>query len=103
MRTRSVRIMPYGDGMINPGIAEALALAHQQELRRSAESARLARRLRATRVHPLRARAGWWLVHAGIRLALTADGGRHPSPPSSGATGNRGIAATTWSEGAVSA
>jgi hypothetical protein len=67
--------------MINPATAEALARDHQHELRRSAELDRLARRVRATRVHRLRARAGWWLVHAGIRLALTADPSRPAATP----------------------
>jgi hypothetical protein len=73
MRTGSVRILTYGSLMINPATAEALARDHQHELRRTAERDRLARRLRATSVHRFRTRAGWWLVHAGIRLALTAD------------------------------
>ncbi|MGH9119204.1 MAG: hypothetical protein ACRD0A_15380 [Acidimicrobiales bacterium] len=60
--------------MINPAIAEALARDHQHELSRAADRQRVARRARASHVRPIRARAGWWLVHAGIRLALTADG-----------------------------
>jgi hypothetical protein len=81
MRTESVRILPYRAPMINPGTAEAMARDHQNELRRSAELDRIARRVRATRVHPLRARAGWWLVHAGIRLAVTAEPSRPTTTP----------------------
>jgi hypothetical protein len=66
--------------MINPAAAEALARDHQHELRRSAELNRLAHQLRATRPHRFRSRAGWWLVHAGIRLALTADPTTSPRP-----------------------
>jgi hypothetical protein len=70
--------------MINPGIAESLALDHQRELRRAADTARLARRVRSVADRPVRARAGWWLVHAGIRIALSADaGGSLASPTSS--------------------
>jgi hypothetical protein len=73
MRTRTVRIVSYLDRMINPGIAESLAEIHQHRLHQEADrvrAARAARRVRSRR-HPLRSRAGWWMVHAGIRLALT--------------------------------
>ena len=78
MRTEYVRIMPYGARMINPAIAEALAHDHQLDLWRAAERSRLAHatrvRRRGTSRHvSLRTRAGWWMVHAGIRLALTGD------------------------------
>jgi hypothetical protein len=79
MRTGYVRILPYRSSMINPATAEALARDHVHQLRRSAEFDRLARQLRSPRVHRLRTRAGWWLVSAGIRLAVTADPG-HPVP-----------------------
>ena len=69
---------PYGRRMINPTIAEQLARDRQFELHRAAEHDRLIRRVRgearASRHHvPFRSRAGWWLVHAGIRLALTDE------------------------------
>jgi hypothetical protein len=61
--------------MINPPIAETLARYHQDELLDQARRQRVARRLRDHRSarfprRPIRARAGWWMVHAGVRLAL---------------------------------
>jgi hypothetical protein len=63
--------------MINPGFAETFAEIHQHELRQQADRVRqrrAARKIRS-RHHPIRTRAGWWMVHTGIRLALA---GPHP-------------------------
>jgi hypothetical protein len=56
--------------MVNSFAAEFLARERQQELRATADRAR-ARKARASSHQGIRARAGWVLVHAGIRLALT--------------------------------
>jgi hypothetical protein len=57
--------------MVNSFAAEFLARERQQELRATADRARRARKARASSHQGIRARAGWVLVHAGIRLALT--------------------------------
>jgi hypothetical protein len=57
--------------MVNSFAAESLARERQHELRATAHRARLSRHARRSGRHSLRARAGWMLVHAGIRLALT--------------------------------
>jgi hypothetical protein len=64
--------MPYRDGMINPVVAESFADIHQAFLHQEADRVRALRAVRRARRHrrPLRSRAGWWMVHTGIRLAM---------------------------------
>lgn len=83
MRTGTVRIVSYRRLMINPAIAETLARDHQRDLQAAAHRAHLARTARGSRTRRhrrIRTRAGWWLVHTGIRLALSEPTSSRHSP-----------------------
>jgi hypothetical protein len=79
MRTETVRILSYRAGMINPQVIgtpfiEFEARQRQQQLRDAAQQVRRTRHAHRARRRRLRVRAGWLLVQAGVRLALSGEG-----------------------------
>ena len=63
--------------LLHPALIDTFAQLHRQELLDTAAGIRLERQLGPPRRRPLRGRAGWRLVQAGMRLALID----RPSPP----------------------
>ncbi len=78
MRTGSVLIgwQPFGMEYM---ISETLVRDRQRQLADAAANYRLARQLRAVWPAPVRVRAGWMMVRAGLRLSRAGATPREPA------------------------